>query len=149
MFRVGDLTVFGCEDGFVRSVTDDGRIRWQHDLGRAPSAQELLASPAGVFVLDEDGALLRLDPADASVQGQIAIDGQLRSLRLTKDRLLVTTRLPREGKRQARDRLAAWQLSDMTLSWEYEDEATFTGAPSVGGRFIAISGADGDVVLIR
>jgi hypothetical protein len=45
--------------------------------------------------------------------------------------------------------LQARDAATLAMQWEYEDTGIFSGAAGVGGMFVAVAGADGDVVLLR
>lgn len=146
----GTQAWFGGPDGRMRAVDEaSGRILWTTDVGRVPGEAEIGLTRTGVIVLGADSKLLRLDRATGQVAQSVELPAALQSLRLRGDQVLTVVRYPREGQRPAHELLQARDSETLALLWEYEDEGTFTGAPSVDGPFVAVAGADGDVVLLR
>ncbi len=142
---------FGAGDGRVRSVDEgSGRILWSTDVGHPVADGDLALHRGGVVVLGSDGHLLRLDrKSGAPVASADLPAAVLQSLRIRGDQVLAVLRFPRDGQRGAHDLLQARDAESLALLWEYEDEGTFTGAPSFDGGLVAVAGADGDLVMLR
>jgi hypothetical protein len=134
----------------VRAVDEQsGQVRWMVDVGRPVADGELLLGRTAVIALGTGDRLLRLDRATGNQLAAEQLPAELRSMRMRGDQLLTVVRFQREEQQNGRELLQARVAETLALCWEYEDEGAFTGAPGVDGAFVAIAGADGDVVLLR
>lgn len=142
---------FGCADGMVRAVDEsNGRISWSTPIGRAPVDGEVVGAHTGLIACGPERRLLLLDHATGKVVHSLELAGDVRpTLRVDGERLLMTLRMERTESQPAHELLQCRSIVDLSLLWEYQDPGTFTGAPSVGGTHVAVSGAKGDVVLFR
>jgi hypothetical protein len=70
-------------------------------------------------------------------------------MRMHGGSVLTVARAQTPGNDDARDMLQARDAATLAMQWEYEDTGIFSGAAGVGGMFVAVAGADGDVVLLR
>jgi len=145
----GGTMFFGCADGKIRAVGKDGSVEWSADIGRVVDSYEFLVTQAGVFAVASGELLVRLDRDTGERVAATGLGGSLRGLRVSGDRLLAVVRSVKTAQRSAHDSLRALDQGNLALLWEYEDEGEFTGAPNTNGRFVAIAGASGDVVLFR
>ncbi|MGE3174293.1 MAG: PQQ-binding-like beta-propeller repeat protein [Planctomycetota bacterium] len=146
----GGTVWFGCSDGRVRAVDEQsGRVLWTAELGRNCTDAEFAVGPTGVFVGGADRRLLQFDPKTGEQLRAVELPYDLRWLCVRRDAVVTVCRSPRDGQQAPRDLLQARTATDLALQWEYQDEGTFTGAPGVDGVFVAVAGADGDVVLLR
>jgi outer membrane protein assembly factor BamB/tetratricopeptide (TPR) repeat protein len=140
----------GCNDGRVRAVDErSGRVLWSVDIGRNPVDGEMELGRSGVLVFGTDNRLLRLDRDTGEQLGVQTLPAPLESMRLRRDTVLTVVRFPRDGQTPTHDLLQARTADTLALLWEYQDVGTFTGAPGADGVFVAVAGADGDVVLFR
>ena len=65
------------------------------------------------------------------------------------DRIVVTTRTPKDRAHGAMDSIQARDLTDLTPLWDYQDTGAFAGAPTAGSRGIVLADSNGEVVLFR
>jgi outer membrane protein assembly factor BamB/tetratricopeptide (TPR) repeat protein len=144
-----DMLWFGCADGKLRAMDDrTGRIVWTFDLGRVASDGEVACTRTAV-VAAADGRVVLLDKRTGKQTAQSLLPAPIVSMRMHGGSVLTVARAQTPGNDDARDMLQARDASTLAMQWEYEDTGIFSGAAGVGGMFVAVAGADGDVVLLR
>ncbi len=150
LLAADELLWFGCADGKLRAMDDaTGRIVWAFELGRVTADGELALTKGAVAAVADGGRLVLVDRRTGKETAQTLLPAPVASIRMNGNVLLTVVRRVVDDEVDARDLLQARDPSTLAMRWEYEDVGMFTGAPGVGGMFVAVAGADGDVVLLR
>ena len=145
-----DLIWLACADGKLRAISDTtGRVVWTQDLGRQAADSELALTRNAVVAVAAGGRLLSFDKRTGKQVAQALLPATFVSMRMHGTTLLTIARAENPGQNDAKDLLQARDATSFAMQWEYEDSGMFTGAPGAGGMFVAVAGADGDVVLLR
>jgi len=145
-----ELIWLACADGKLRAIHDTtGRVAWTQDLGRQAADGELALTRNAVIAVADGGRLVSFDRRTGNPVAQAMLPAKLTSMRMHGTTLLTVARAETPGQGDAKELLQARDAASFAMQWEYEDAGTFTGAPGAGGMFVAVAGADGDVVLLR
>ena len=143
--------LFGCNDGTVRAIAeDDGKVQWTQAMGRTLADGELLLARSGVVAMSADQKLQLLGLNDGLLRATATLKGApLPGILQVGKRLLVTMRMPRNGKIPAHDVLQALDIDDLGVLWDYVDVGSFTGPVTTDGEHILLPDSNGDVVIFR
>jgi outer membrane protein assembly factor BamB len=143
---------FGCADGTVRAVEEgSGQTLWVHKMGRVVTDGELEVAGTNLVALAADNELVLLSRAnDGQERAKAKLPGIMqKGILVAGDRIVLTTRTPKERSRGASDAIQARDLTDLTPLWDYQDTGVFAGAPTAGSRGIVLADSNGEVVLFR